>query len=274
MTMTTATQRTQTATFRALHAPGNLVVLPNAWDAASARLAEELGAKAVATSSASLAWSHGYSDGQAVPTTTLLAAVAEIIRVVRVPVSVDSEAGYADDPAKVADHICALADLGVAGINLEDAKAPAELLAAKIAAIKAALSAQGSDVFLNARCDVFLHKLTPPEAALAETIARGKRYLQAGADGFFVPAMVDLAQLQAVANSVALPLNAMVVTTLPPIAALKAAGVRRVSAGAATGRAAFGAAHRAMKQLLEDGTYDAIFSASEGVPNMNALFSR
>jgi 2-methylisocitrate lyase-like PEP mutase family enzyme len=274
MTMNAATQRARATTFRALHEPGNLVVLPNAWDAASARLAEELGAKAIATSSASLAWSHGYPDGQAVPTATILAAVAEIIRVVRVPVSVDSEAGYSDDPARVADHICALADLGAAGINLEDAKAPAELLAAKITAIKAALSAKGRDVFVNARCDVFLHKLTPPETALDESIARGNRYLDAGADGLFVPAMVDLAQLRAVANSVALPLNAMVVTTLPPIAALKAAGVRRVSAGAATGRAAFGAAQRAMKQFLDDGTYDAIFSASEGVPNMNALFSR
>ncbi len=274
MTMNTATQRTQASAFRALHAPGNLAVLPNAWDAASARVSEELGAKAIATSSASLAWSHGYPDGQAVPAATILAAVAEIIRVVRVPVSVDSEAGYSDDPARVADHICALADLGVVGINLEDAKAPAELLAAKVAAIKAALSKQGRDVFVNARCDVFLHKLVPAEAALAETIARGNRYLQAGADGFFVPAMVDLDQLRAVASAVALPLNAMVMATLPPVAALKAAGVRRVSAGAATGRAAFGAAHRAMKQFLEDGTYDAIFSASEGVPNMNALFSR
>jgi 2-methylisocitrate lyase-like PEP mutase family enzyme len=121
---------------------------------------------------------------------------------------------------------------------------------------------------------VFLHKLAPPETALAETIARGNRYLQAGADGFFVPAMVDLAQLRVVASSVALPLNAMVVTTLAPIAALRAAGVRRVSAGAATGRAALGAVQRAMKQLLEEGTYDATFSESEGVLNMNALLSR
>jgi 2-methylisocitrate lyase-like PEP mutase family enzyme len=268
------TQRERTARFRALHAPGSLLVLPNVWDAATARLAEDLGAKAIATSSASLAWSHGYPDGQAVPTATILSAVAEIVRVVRVPVSVDSEAGYSDDPAKVADYVSTLVALGVSGINLEDSTTPPDLLAAKIAAVKAAVAGQGAEVFVNARCDVLLHKLTTPDAAVAEAIARGQRYERAGADGFFVPLMTGLANLKSVANAVALPLNAMITNGLPPVAELRAAGVRRVSAGAATGRAALGAVQRAMRQLLDEGTYDALFAASEGCPNMNALLSR
>src|SRR5580704_7403795 len=154
-----ATQKQSAELFRALHATGKLLILPNAWDAGSARLAEDCGAKAIATSSAAVCWAHGYADGETMPTAILLAAVAEIVRVVNVPVSVDSEAGFSSDPEAVADFVMALARAGAVGINLEDGTAPPDLLAAKIAAIKNACEREGMDVFVNARTDVVLKKL-------------------------------------------------------------------------------------------------------------------
>ncbi|HEY5238549.1 MAG TPA: isocitrate lyase/phosphoenolpyruvate mutase family protein [Rhizomicrobium sp.] len=264
-------QTEQTARFRALHEPGNLLILPNAWDAGSARLIEDCGAKAIATSSAAFAWAHGYPDGEALPVATFLPAVAEILRVVKVPVSVDSESGFADTPEGAAQFVGLLIDHGVSGINLEDGKSPPSLLAAKIEAIKKEAAHKGSNIFINARADVVLRKLTSPEKMLEETIARGKLYAAAGADGFFAPGVTDLAQMRAIADAVDLPLNILVWPGLAPIADLKAAGVRRVSAGSGTSRAANGALRRATKQLLEEGLYDTMFAEGDGAPNMNAL---
>ncbi|MFL6690664.1 MAG: isocitrate lyase/phosphoenolpyruvate mutase family protein [Alphaproteobacteria bacterium] len=267
-----STQSERLAQFRALHAPGRILVLPNAWDAASARMAQELGAEAIATSSAAVAWCHGYADQEHMPTDTALAAAREIIRVVTVPVSVDSEAGYSEDPAKVAQHVLALIEAGAAGINIEDGTSPPELLCTKIRAIKQAAQSRDADIFINARCDVYLQNLVPDARKLEESLRRGKLYADAGADGLFMPGMNDLSQIRAVVNTIDLPVNILIMKTVPPIAELKAAGVRRVSAGALTGRAAFGAAHHAMKTLLSEGKYDAIFATSGDCPNFNALF--
>lgn len=261
------------ATFCALHGPGEILVLANSWDAASARLAQEAGARAVATSSAALAWAHGYSDGEALPTSVLLAAVAEILRVVCVPVSVDSEEGYSSEPAVVADYAARLIDMGVAGINLEDGRSPPDLAARKIEAIKTRVVRMGGDLFVNARADVYLKGLTEPDHALGETIARGKRYAAAGADGFFVPFLKDLDAMRAIADAVALPLNALAMRDLPGVSRLKAAGVRRLSTGAGPGRAAYGAAAKAAQTLLAEGRYDAMFATAADCPNFNALFA-
>lgn len=259
-------------TFRALHAPGELLVLANAWDAASARLSEEAGAKAVATSSAALAWAHGYADGQALPTSVLLGAVAEILRAVTVPVSVDSEAGYSDNPDAVADYAAQLIDMGVAGINLEDGHVAPDLHARKIAAIKARAARMGGDLFVNARTDVYLLKLAEGEAALTETLARAKRYSEAGADGIFVPFVRAADTIGTLAREIALPLNVLAVKDVPDVATLKRLGVRRLSTGAGPGRAAYGAAMKAARRLLEAGQYDAILEAAADCPNFNALF--
>lgn len=258
--------------FRALHAAGRLLVLPNAWDAGSARMAQELGADAIATSSAAVAWCHGYADREYMPTATALAATREIVRVVTVPVSVDSEAGYSPDPAQVAAHVLTLIEAGAVGINLEDGTSEPELLCAKIRAIKQAAQAKGADIFINARCDVYLQNLAPDDRKLEESIRRGKRYAEAGADGVFMPGMSDLAPIRDVVNAIDLPVNILIMRNVPPIAELKAAGVRRVSAGALIGRAAYGAAHNAIKMLLSDGKYDAIFATSGNCPNFNGYF--
>lgn len=258
--------------FRALHAPGKFLVLPNAWDAASARLAQEAGAAAVATSSAALAWCHGYSDGEALPTSILLAAASEILRVVSVPVSVDSEAGYSPDPAAAADYAARLIDMGIAGINLEDGREPHDLHLRKIEAIKKQAAKMGGDLFVNARTDVYLKQLVPAHRMLEETLARGKRFAAAGADGFFVPFVKSLDDIGEIATTVALPLNVLSMPDLPPVSDLRKAGARRLSTGAGPGRAAYGAAVRAARQLLGDGRYDAMYESAADCPNFNALF--
>jgi len=258
--------------FRDLHA--QFLILPNAWDAASARLVEDAGASAIATSSAAVAWAHGYPDGEALTPAILLPAVAEILRVVKIPVSVDSEAGYSNDPAKVADYASALIDMGVAGINLEDGTHSPELTARKIEAIKNAAHRRGADLFINARADVYLKKLAAPEHMREETIRRGKLYKSAGADGFFAPAVIDAAGMRAIADAVALPLNILFFPGVPSYAEMKAAGVRRLSAGAGISRIALGAARTATKQFLEGIDYETMFKPAEGLANMNTLMTR
>jgi 2-methylisocitrate lyase-like PEP mutase family enzyme len=265
-------QKQRVAEFRALHAPGQWLVLPNAWDAASAKIAEIAGAKAVATSSAAVAWCHGYPDGDVMPRDVVMAATREVLRVVSLPVSVDSEGGYSADPAKVADHVMALIDLGVAGINIEDGTEPAELLVAKIKAIKAAAKAKGADIFINARADVYLKNLVPDEKKPAEMTRRVKLYTEAGADGLFAPFANDVAHIRQIVAATNLPVNILANKSAPDIAALKAAGVRRLSIGAITGRAAYGQAMLGVKMLLDEGKYDALFAPSGECPDFNKAF--
>lgn len=260
------------ARFRQLHAPGQLLVLPNAWDAGSARLIESLGANAIATTSSGLCWARGYADGKALPLEVLVAAIAEIARVTSVPLSADVEAGYSAEPARVAETVRAVIDAGAVGINLEDGTGAPELLAAKIGAVKQAARAAGVDLFVNARTDVYLKRLAPPERAIEETLARAKRYQEAGCDGLFVPGLARREAIEAIASAVALPLNVMLLPNLPPVAELRASGVRRVSAGGAVASAALGAARRATKQLLEEGRYESLFADAVAYPEMNALF--
>ena len=256
------------ATFRTLHAGDTVLMLPNAWDAASAALARAAGAQAIATSSAGLAWSCGYADGNALPHDHLLFAVAAICRVAGdIPVSVDFEAGYSAEPAAVAAFVCELRALGVAGINLEDGTDPPELLDSKIQAIKKA-----TDIFINARTDIYLQGLAEGEPAQAMAIERGKRYAQSGADGFFVPALRDRETIRRVAERVALPLNVLAVPGLP-FGSLYDLGVRRLSAGSLISKLAFGTAHTAARAFLQAEHVPGLF-AQGGVEygEMNALF--
>lgn len=220
------------ATFRHLHAPGEMLLLPNAGDAGSARLLRSLGARAVATSSAGMAWAHGYADG-ALPREDLLWAVERIVRAVDVPVSVDIDHAAARDRAALDDLVACFADLGVSGVNLEDAGGPPGPHCARIERVKAQAARCGVDLFVNARTDLFLHRLGPAERRVAEAVARGEAYRQAGADGFFVPGLAEADAIEAISRAVALPLNVFVWPGLPEAGRLKALGVRRLSAGAA-----------------------------------------
>jgi 2-methylisocitrate lyase-like PEP mutase family enzyme len=260
--------------FRRLHEPGSFLVLPNAWDAASARLVEECGAEAVATTSAGLAWCHGYPDGEALPPAVLVAAVEEIRRATELPLSVDVEQGYSDAPERVAETVSVLLDVGAAGINLEDGRGEPRLLAAKIEAVKRAAARAGVDLFVNARTDVYLRGLTAPERAVEETLSRAALYREAGCDGLFVPGLVDEAETRSIVAAVDLPLNLLLRPGLPPKATLRQWGVRRLSAGAALCRTALAALQRATRELLETGRGDALGEGAPSGAELNALFAR
>jgi 2-methylisocitrate lyase-like PEP mutase family enzyme len=260
------------AAFHALHRGPAVLRLPNAWDAASARIIESAGAKAIATSSAAVAWAHGYADGHHLPIAKLVTTVEEIVRVVSVPVTADAEGGYADDPGAAAENIAALMGAGAVGINLEDGREPHDLHVRKVEAIRAAAVRAGVDLFINARTDVWLKQLAPADAALAEGVRRGKALKAAGASGFFVPMLIDAGDLATVVREVGLPVNVMARPGLPPAAALEGIGVRRLSAATGVAAAAWAAARAATEAFLETGDSD-VLAQKAGAPfNYNALF--
>jgi 2-methylisocitrate lyase-like PEP mutase family enzyme len=258
--------------FRRLHTEG-LLLLANAWDAGSARLTESLGAKAVATTSAGVAWSHGYADGNHLPVRLLAATVAEMARVIRVPLTVDMEGGYSDDPATVGATVVTVLEAGAVGINLEDGTGTPDLFCAKLEHVKRAAARLGVDVFVNARTDVYLQGLAPKERRVEETLARAERYRAAGADGLFVPAMVDAADIRAVASGAGLPLNVMARPGLPSPSELQAMGVRRLSAGINIATAVLGRAAALTTAFLRDGATPALFEGALPYPELNALMT-
>jgi len=249
------------AEFRNLHRGDRVLMLANAWDAVSAAIFAAAGSKAIATSSAGLAWSRGYADGHALPRAALLSAVSAVCAIAgEKPVSVDIEGGYSDSPDDVADLVTQLCGLGIAGINLEDGTGAPELLAAKIVAIKRRLHQAGLDAFVNARTDVFLRDLASGSDAVREAIARARRYASAGADGIFVPDLKQRDAIRSVAEAVDLPLNVLAAPSLPPARDLYDLGVRRVSAGASLAKLALGTAREAAETFLREGRCDALFS--------------
>jgi 2-methylisocitrate lyase-like PEP mutase family enzyme len=262
------------AAFRALHEGNPVLVLANAWDAASARLVELAGARAIATSSAAVSWVHGLPDGEHLRHDQVLSLVRDVIGAVRLPVTIDLEGGYSADPAEVGALVRELVDLGIAGINLEDGKAPPEALVAKIQKIREATHAASTDVFVNARTDVYLQSLVPPEHAVEETLRRARAYEAAGSDGLFVPCVTTEADIRAIASGTRLPLNVLVLPGMAPVAELSRSGVRRVSVGTAVASAALATVRTVARELLEHGTYDSMFRDRVPSKEMNAHFAR
>ena len=219
--------------FASLHQPGKPLILFNIWDAGSARVVADAGAVALATGSASVAGALGYADGQALPFDLLLTVVERIRATSDLPLSVDFEAGYADGPQAVAANAARLAALGVVGINLEDGIPPkkgirpASEQAALIAAIRAATA-----LFINARTDLFLQNPASDHSALmGEALERAGIYAEAGANGFFVPGLVEPELIATICRESPLPVNIMKSPAAPSIAALSGLGVARISFG-------------------------------------------
>ncbi|MBU8977999.1 MULTISPECIES: isocitrate lyase/phosphoenolpyruvate mutase family protein [unclassified Lysobacter] len=256
--------------FRSLHAQG-VLRLANAWDAGSARLIESLGAPAIATTSAGVAWSRGHADGDELPIELLLATVADIARVIRVPLSVDMESGYSDDPATVAANVLRVAEAGAVGINLEDGAAAPDLLCAKIARIRQTLAERGLDVYINARTDVYLRGLAPPEQRVQAVLERAGRYREAGADGLFVPGLTEAGDIADIARGAGLPLNVMLRPQLPALPELETLGVRRLSAGSHLAEAVFAQVGKLAGAFLQDGRAAPAECMDYG--DINALFA-
>jgi 2-methylisocitrate lyase-like PEP mutase family enzyme len=264
------TQRDRARAFHALHRRG-VLVLPNAWDAASARVFELAGAPAVATTSAGVAAALGYPDGERIPRELLLGVVRLITATVDVPVSVDFEAGYAERPADVAANVGAVIDAGGVGINVEDAMQPPDALCAKIAAIRALPAARDVGLFVNARTDVFLRGAGAPAALLDEAVARLRAYADAGADGLFAPGLVDGPTIARLAAALDRPLNVLTAPGLPPAPELERLGVRRLTVGSGAMRATLGLVRRIAEELLREGTWTGLAGAPSHA-EVNAMF--
>ncbi|HST57071.1 MAG TPA: isocitrate lyase/phosphoenolpyruvate mutase family protein [Longimicrobium sp.] len=277
-------QRHLAEAFRRLHQPdaGRILVLPNAWDAMSARVIEDAGARAIATTSAGVAWALGRTDGEGLTRDQMINAIERITRVVRVPVTADVERGYGDGtPADVAETVRRVIGAGAVGINLEDApgRDGAALMdvdeqVARIAAAREAAAGEGMEIYINARIDPYLAQAGAPEGRLDETVRRAQAYVAAGADGVFVPGVADPETLRALAAAVRVPLNVMAGRGAgPDIAELQALGVARVSIGPAMTLAVMGQIRRAAVEVLEQGTFTGL-GGGLTFPEANGLFSR
>jgi len=260
------------AAFHRLHEGPEPLLLPNAWDAGSARLMESLGAKAVATTSAGVAWTHGYPDGDVLPVRMLVSTVVAIARAIRVPLTVDVEGGYSDDPAAVEEAVARVIEAGAVGINIEDGAGAPDLLCVKIEHAKRAGEHFGVDLFVNARTDVYLRGLAPEGKRVAETLSRAKLYRDAGASGLFVPGLRDASEIRAVAADAGLPLNVMAWPGLPPAAELARLGVRRLSAGSGISQALWGKAAALAADFLKSGKSEPLGDGAMAYPAINALF--
>jgi 2-methylisocitrate lyase-like PEP mutase family enzyme len=222
-----------------LHRKGKPLILYNAWDAGSARAIAEAGAAAIATSSWAVAAAHGHEDGESIPLSLVEQIVTRIVDAVELPVTVDAEGGYSDDAHACAESVARLVDRGAAGINFEDRIVAGsglhaiEVQCARIAAIRRMAESRGVPLFINARTDLFLGTGVTPPDGLAEARERAAAYAEAGASGFFVPGLTDLAAISSLCERIDLPLNVMTMPALPDSRALAEAGVARISYGPA-----------------------------------------
>lgn len=266
------TTSTRAATFHGLHDHRSQpLVLVNVWDAASARLVEDAGATAIATTSAGVAWSLGRPDGNTLTRAEAMDAVARIAASVSVPVTVDIESGYADDADGVARTVDAVLEAGAVGINIEDGRLHPHALADRIGAARRAAERAGVPLFVNARTDVHLAGLVDPERRLAETLERARRYRGAGADGVFVPGVRDAEIIRALVESIDGPVNVMAGPGSPTVAELARLEVARISLGSAVAQAAYAVVRQATAELRTTGTYDSL-AAGVDYADLNALF--
>ena len=218
----------QAERLRGLHRPGDPLVLVNVWDAASARtVAAADGCRAIATASWSIAAAHGYADGEQIPFELMLAAIERVAAAVELPVTADIEAGFGASPAEVADNAARVIATGAVGVNLEDRLAPAGDHAAVVAAVRERADREGVPLVINARSDEYLLG----ERRLREAIRRGRVYLSAGADCFFLPGLADIEDIGRLTRELGAPVNVLATIASPPLDELAAAGVARVSFG-------------------------------------------
>ena len=264
--MSTESQAALSERLRAMHhEPLAPLILPNAWDAASARIIEQAGFSAIATTSAGMAWSLGYPDGERMSRATMLAAVARIAARVRVPVTADLEAGYGPRPEDAAATATGAIEAGAVGFNFEDARDhpdyPLFDIGAQVERIHAARDAgsrAGVPLVINARTDVYLAQVGEPGTRFAETVRRLAAYRDAGADCLFAPGLTDAPTIGALVRELGAPVNILVGPHSPTVNELATLGVARISLGGAVMRSALDFTRRAVAELREQTSYATI----------------
>jgi 2-methylisocitrate lyase-like PEP mutase family enzyme len=272
-------QALRARTFLELHQGPKTLVLPNAWDVASARVFEEAGFPAVATTSAGVAFALGYPDGEKLPLEELLEVVGRISRAIAVPLSVDFEAGFGARPEEAAGSVRRLLEAGAVGLNLEDSRkgeqgglSEPSLQAEKIRAVREVGESFGVPVVINARTDVFLAGVGVPESRLDHSVRRVNAYREAGADCLFVPGVSDREAIAELVRRVDGPLNVLAVAGTPRISELEELGVRRVTVGSGAMRATLGLVRRIADELKDAGTYSSFLEGALSYAEANHLF--
>ena len=265
---------------RQWHRQPPILLLPNAWDAASARIFAQLGFRAIATTSSGVAAANGYPDGERMPRALMIETIRRIAAAVDFPVTADIEAGYGDDLDAKLDTIRQVVEAGAVGVNIEDSLehgAPALVSETAqvelIAAIRAAASGWGVPLVINARTDVYLHDVGDAASRLTEATQRGNAYLAAGADCVFPIGASDADTIAALARGINGPINILASPRTPTIPELASVGVARVSFGGGLTSVALGAIRRAAQEILEQGTFTSM--ARDALPpgDFRSLFA-
>ena len=268
MTGDVEAQRHRGETFRRLHSGKPILVLPNVWDVASARIVEQAGFPAIATSSAGVAFALGYPDGEVISRDEMAAAVARITAHVAVPVTADMESGYGRRPEDAAATVRAAIAAGAVGMNFEDSPGergepllPETQQVERVRAARQAADASGVPFVLNARTDVFLEQVGEPAARVEHAVRRLNAYRAAGADCLFAPGVTDADTIATLVRQVKGPLNVLASVASPPVPELERLGVARVSLGSGPMRAGLTALKRLTEELRGAGTYGALAGA-------------
>jgi 2-methylisocitrate lyase-like PEP mutase family enzyme len=275
--MTTDLQKSRAMAFRGVHRGGKILLLPNAWDVVSARVFEDAGFGAIATTSAGVAFSLGYPDGQKISSEEMLARVARIAKAVKVPVTADVESGYGHRPEDAARTAREVIEAGAVGMNLEDAPGDGDhplvelsLQVEKIHAVRAAALKTGVLLVLNARTDVYLAEVGGPESRYDEAVRRLLAFRDAGADCVFVPGLRDAETISRIVRDVKCPVNILAGPGFPTIPELEKLGVARVSVGSAAMRATLGLVKRIAEELKSSGTYTTL-EGGIAYPDVNRM---
>lgn len=250
-----------------LHHQAEPLLVMNAWDAATARLVQELGFRCIATTSGGVAAAHGYDDGENIPRDLVIQSIEQIARVTELPLTADMEAGFGATPADVAETVRRALEAGAVGFNLEDGTGEngirdAHQQAERLHAAREACIAAGvPDAVINARIDVFLHAIGDADGRVDAALERARIYADAGASCAFPAGVRGREQIRALVEGCPLPVNVLVYADVPPIAELAELGVRRISVGTRLLHAALRAVREAATEIRDHGTYDALFGS-------------
>ena len=277
--MTKDEQKRLAEAFRKMHRAPPLLLLPNAWDAMSARIFEAAGFGAIATTSGGVAWALGFPDGEHAPWSEVVAVTERIVRAVHVPVTADIEGGYGETPEQVATSVTEIIRTGVVGINLEDGTPrpdmPVRSMEDSVARIRAARDAAqvaGVPIVINARVDLYLKNVGTDDTRFAETVRRGKAYMAAGADCIFPFGLADLKIIADLVKALNVPINVVGRAGVPGVAELERLGVTRVSTASGPSLVVMSMTKQIADELRIKGEFDVLKSTIKR-PDAQQLFA-